>query len=30
MKILHIIRSINPDSGGVIESIILRNILYKS
>lgn len=29
MKILHIIRSINPDSGGVIESIILRNILYK-
>ena len=29
MKILHITRSITPQSGGVIESIILKNILYK-
>ena len=29
MKILHITPSINPASGGVIESIILKNILYK-
>ena len=29
MKILHITRSITPQSGGVIESIKLKNILYK-
>ncbi len=29
MKILHIVSSINPKNGGVIESIKLKNILYK-